>query len=418
MRDAVTFYKQQAAGCLSPESWLASIQSEAIAALEANGFPILKDEDWKYSSTAAFLKERFQQTERDQSLVDTKAHALVSNAYHVSICNGFVSIGTGGVSLPDGVLIMPLGDAITKQADKIKPYLGKIVSQKHGFHHLNTAMLQQGVFVYVPAHVSLDKPIVLSHKQEYSNQLSAVRCVVVAESSSDFTLIDDYQGEDAEMYFTNTVTEVYVGPKASVVHYKVQREGVKAYHVGQVSVIQDEESSFDSHLVSVGGHWVRSDINITFRQEGATCTMNGIYLPGSGQHMDFHTVVSHDVPNCKSSQDYKGILDGQARAVFNGKVIVKPNATQSEAYQQNKNLLLSRQAEVDTKPELNIFTDDVLCSHGATIGALDEEAIFYFTSRGISRENAEKKLLKAFIEDNKRSMYQKEVLTWLDTVLL
>ena len=196
---------------------------------------------------------------------------------------------------------------------------------------------------------------------------------------------------------------------AKLTHYKIQRESKAAYHLGHLAVKQSAHSQFASHSLSLGGKLVRSDISMYLQEEHAHCLMNGIYAPSEGQHVDHHTTVNHLVPNCSSEQDYKGILTGRSRAVFNGKVIVAKDAQHTDAKQQNKNLLLSANAEIDTKPQLEIFADDVLCSHGATVGQLDEEALFYLATRGIGRLEASHYLIHAFAQDNLRLIPNREL---------
>ena len=200
-------------------------------------------------------------------------------------------------------------------------------------------------------------------------------------------------------------------------HYKIQRESKLAYHMGHLAVNQAMDSQLDSHLFSLGGKCVRSDITIGLSEPGAQCLMNGVYVPNDLQHMDHHTLVTHEAPNCRSEQDYKGILNGHSRAVFNGRVVVAKGAQHTQAKQQNKNLLLSIDTEIDTKPQLEIFADDVVCTHGATVGQLDEEAIFYLATRGIGRADATRYLVKAFTVDNLRILANVELATWVGTLL-
>ena len=208
-----------------------------------------------------------------------------------------------------------------------------------------------------------------------------------------------------------------LGEKAQCVHYKIQREGKLACHIGHVAVNQLAHSEFASHSFSFGGKLVRSDLSINLLQEYAQCLMNGIYIPNEGQHVDHHTIVNHLLPNCRSKQDYKGILNGHARAVFNGKVVVAKDAQHTDASQQNKNLLLSANAEIDTKPQLEIFADDVLCSHGATVGQLDEEALFYLATRGIDKIEASRYLVHAFTEENLRLIPKQKLAAWVGNLI-
>lgn len=218
-------------------------------------------------------------------------------------------------------------------------------------------------------------------------------------------------------YMTNGITELFIGSKAQVGHYKIQRESKQAFHFSHLAVQQSAASQLASQVVSLGGQLVRSDLSIALQEEQAQCFMNGIYMPTQGQHIDHHTTVNHLVPNCSSEQDYKGVLQGKARAVFNGKVIVAKNAQHTVAKQQNKNILLSARAEINTKPQLEIFADDVICSHGATVGQLDEEALFYLATRGIDRLEATRYLIHAFTQANLRAIPEQRFATWIDQLL-
>jgi Fe-S cluster assembly protein SufD len=244
-----------------------------------------------------------------------------------------------------------------------------------------------------------------------------MRNLIIAEAGSSASIIEDYQGDLNTRYFTNTITEVSLAADAKITHYKIQRESKLAYHIGHIAVKQAANSQFESHSFSIGGKLVRSDITIGLHESGAHCLMNGVYAPADMQHMDHHTVVTHEVPSCSSEQDYKGILSGQSRAVFNGQVIVVKDAQHTVAKQQNKNLLLSANAEIDTKPQLDIFADDVVCTHGATVGQLDEEALFYLAARGIGRVEANRYLVQAFASENLKKFANIELADWLSTLL-
>jgi Fe-S cluster assembly protein SufD len=279
-------------------------------------------------------------------------------------------------------------------------------------------MIHCGVFIYIPQRVRIEEPIALSHLQNQMNQAIHLRHLIIAEAGSQATIIEDYTGVEGCSYLTNTVTEVCLGGSAHLTHYKIQRESKAAFHIGHLSVQQGAHSHFASHSLSLGGMVVRSDISIYLQEKNAHCLMNGIYAPSEGQHVDHHTTVHHLMPDCSSEQDYKGILNGRSRAVFNGKVKVAKDAQHTNAQQQNKNLLLSPNAEIDTKPQLEIFADDVVCSHGATVGQLDEEALFYLATRGIDRMEASHYLINAFAENNLRLIPDRKLADWMGHLLI
>ncbi len=413
MSDLTDFYQEQVLAGVSDIPWLAQLQHDALDKFKRLGFPTRKDEEWKYTLLDGFLKQRFVPADKPcENWVRETDLPIDCNI--ISINNGVVS---GLDALPAGAVILPMAQALQSHADKIKPFLGQILKQEHAFHALNTAMLHHGLFIYLPAGVTLDAPLLLSHWQDQALQASHVRHLIIAEAGSRATIIEDYQGDASTDYFTNTVTEVYCGPKSELTHFKLQRESKLATHIGHLAVNQAASSQFDSHSFSFGGKLVRSDITFNLEASHARCSMNGIYAPSEGQHIDHHTLVNHAVPDCNSAQDYKGILTGHSRAVFNGKVIVAKDAQHTDAKQQNKNLLLSNNAEIDTKPQLEIFADDVTCTHGATVGQLDEEALFYLATRGIEHAEASHYLIQAFAAENLRAVNNEHLAKWLSGLL-
>jgi Fe-S cluster assembly protein SufD len=417
MNEILDFYQAQAKKGMSPHPWLAQLQSKASTELNRHGFPTRHDEEWKYTNVDALLKEHFAPLHSMENPKALKSFDLPIK-HQILMHNGLIS-GEKELAkkLPAGVLMLPLSTALVEQADLIQSYLGTILQQEHGFHFLNTAMIQCGLFLYIPKGVCIEEPIALIQVQDQTNQAVYSRHLIIAEAQSRATFIEEYRGEADCCYLTNTVTEVLVGAGAQLTHYKIQNDSKTAYHFGHLSVKQLAHSQFASHSLSLGGKLVRSDISMYLQEKHAQCLMNGIYVPAEGQHIDHHTTVHHLVPDCSSEQDYKGILTGRSRAVFNGKVIVAPEAQHTDAKQQNKNLLLSANAEINTKPQLEIFADDVLCSHGATVGQLDEEALFYLATRGIGRLEASNYLIHAFAQDNLRLIPNRELADWMGNLL-
>ena len=423
MSELLDFYQQQAvAGSSSISStphWIAQLQEKALAEFLRLGFPSKHHENWKYTTIDSFLQKRFvSQQPGNQNTIKTELENNPPVQHKIAFINGVV-VGADELAakLPAGVIVQPLAQAWLSHADKMTPYLGQILQTEHGFHALNMAMLQGGLFIYLPAGVSIDEPLLIAHWQDKASQAIHLRHIIVAEAGSCVSVIEDYNGDDAASYFTNTVTEIYAAARAKVTHYKIQRESKQAYHIGHLSVKQETGSQVDSHSFSIGGKLVRSDITINLHEPHAQCLMNGLYAPAEGQHIDHHTLVTHEVPDCLSEQDYKGILTGKSRAVFNGRVVVAKDAQHTVAKQQNKNLLLSANAEIDTKPQLEIFADDVICTHGATVGQLDEDALFYLAARGIEQAEASQFLIQAFAAENLRTIPNTELAGWLETLL-
>lgn len=418
MNECVEFYHGQTQECVSEKPWLARIQNDAQQTLTQVGFPTRHDEDWKYTSVNTFLQHRFARS--GASDCHRQSFGVVISpppvtSHSIVIENGVLV--SSKLQLPPGVLILSLADAVETMPEKVMSYLGKILTTEHAFQALNTAMLHDGLFIYIPENVCINEPLWVSHWQDNANQAVHFRHLVIVESGSQVTLVEDYCGDENTCYFTNTVTEIHLGQSAILKHFKIQREGRHAYHVGHLAAQQRAASQLLSHSIGIGGAWVRSDMTINFIEPNAYCLMNGIYKPDEGQHMDHHTLVNHAVPACRSEQDYKGILKGHSRAVFNGRVLVAKDAQQTQAKQQNKNLLLSAHSEIDTKPQLEIFADDVVCTHGATIGQLDEDALFYLATRGIDREEAARYLIGAFIIENLRLIDNEKLAAWIGQLL-
>ncbi|KTC81671.1 Fe-S cluster assembly protein SufD [Legionella brunensis] len=415
MNEVLDFYQKQAKEGLSTIPWVAELQTKSLRELTFYGFPSRHHEDWKYTVVDTLLQQQFGRPQAKETAEIIKSDVPVGG--QIIIQNGHVfGVEELVKQLPVGVVIQPLFQALNQHEEKIKPYFDKLLKHEHGFHALNTALLHTGVVIYIPAGIAIEEPIVISHWQD-KDQAVHSRHLIVVEAGSEATVIEDYRGAEQSSYFTNTITEIRMASRAKLVHYKIQRESKVAYHIGQISVQQEENSQFHSHSLSLGGKLVRGDIHLCLQSEGAECLLNGIYAPTDGQHIDHHTTVQHLVPNCHSEQDYKGILAGRSRAVFNGKVIVAKDAQHTEAKQQNKNLLLSAQAEIDTKPQLEIFADDVICTHGATVGQLDEEALFYLATRGINRQEASSYLIHAFTADNLRLVPNRTLADWMGTLL-
>jgi Fe-S cluster assembly protein SufD len=414
MSESVAFYQNQALGVVSSNPWLLDLQQQALKQFNQLGFPTRHDEDWKYTSVESFLQHRFVSPKAISITTSTINDLEISLERHqLLILDGILQATN---SLPMGIVVLPILDALAQMPERVKPYLGRILKSEHAFHALNIAMLRYGLFIYIPENVQVEKPIWITHWQTQANQAIHLRHLIVAEQGSQASIVEEYRGDTAQCYHTNCMTEVYLASHAQLTHYKIQRESRLAYHVGHLASKQASHSQLDCHLMSLGGQWVRNDLTLNLDEPNARCLMNGMYLPFDGQHMDQHTLVNHAAPHCQSAQDYKGIVNGHARAVFNGRIVVAKDAQQTEAKQQNKNLLLSMNAEVDTKPQLEIYADDVVCTHGATVGQLDDESLFYLATRGIGREEASRFLMQAFMTENLRAIANPALREWMSEI--
>lgn len=413
MSEILEFYQEQATAARSQLPWLAERQTRALADFRHYGFPARKDEDWKYTALDGFLQQRFKRTTvHSQTLPAT--HDL-PKGWTVHLHNG--TITCPDTALPQGVIVQGLAQALSQHADIIRAHLGRFLKHEHGFQALNTAAWNSGVLVYLPAGVRLETPIVLAHWQDEDQQAQHLRHVIIAEEGSQATIIETYHGANDACYLTNVVTEAHLAARAQLTHYKMQCESRAAWHIGHLDVAQSESSRFDSHSLSIGGKLVRSDACFHLQERHAACLLNGIYMPADKQHVDHHTTVHHQVADCNSVQDYKGVLIGQSRAVFNGRVVVAKDAQHTKAEQQNKNILLSERAEIDTKPQLEIFADDVSCTHGATVGQLDDDALFYMQARGIDRLDAVRLLIHAFAANNLSLIADADLAGWMANLI-
>ncbi|MGB6056260.1 MAG: Fe-S cluster assembly protein SufD, partial [Burkholderiaceae bacterium] len=300
--------------------------------------------------------------------------------------------------LPVGVVLGSLARALEQEPQQLVPHLPVLAGQTV-FGDLNTAFMADGAYLHLPADAVVEEPIHLLFLAMRGGVAIHLRNLLVAGTGARATVIEHYAGAADTIYLTNAVTQVAIAENAAIGHYKLQQESLQAFHVAGIHVSQRQGSRFESHSISLGAMLARNDIATAFQAQDCDATLNGLYLTGDGQHVDHHTRVDHAAPHGSSREYYRGVLDGASRAVFNGKVIVHPGAQKTNAQQTNHNLLLSRDAEIDTKPQLEIYADDVQCTHGATVGQIDEQQRFYLRSRGIDDAVAQALLVHAFAHD-------------------
>ena len=388
------------------ESSIHQKRKDALANFSRLEFPTIKDEEWKYTSIAPLLKYNFvpkfvrKVIPKDfikSLLFDEMEHSLIV------FINGRISTEhTDLLNLPEGVVVGSVEEQTKKQNENFLKHFGKYADDNnHIFTALSTAYTDDGAFIYVPAGKIVEEPIhiIFITDSEDEKILTQPRNLFIAEKNSQVTIIEHYVGYKEQIYFTNTVTEIVAEENAVVDHIKLQEESKNAFHIARMEVDQERNSNFSSHLISTGAELSRNDFNAKFNGEGGECTLNGLYMIDGTQLFDAHTLMDHAKPHCNSHEHYKGILDDKSRGVFNGKIIVRPDAQKTNAFQENNSILLSDGALVNTKPQLEIFADDVKCSHGATIGQMDDEAKFYLKSRGIGEEASKGILLHAFASD-------------------
>jgi Fe-S cluster assembly protein SufD len=384
--------------------WLSALRSAGIAQFEKAGFPTMKDEDWHFTSVAAIAASSFHLAGGAPKIgpSDIKRFTFEQPDWHTIVfVNGHYSADLSSFAGEDsGIRVGSLAEAIRTGKGRPERHVSRIAPPAaNAFTALNAAFIGDGAFIEVPADTSVAKTIHLVFVSAGANVVSHPRNVIVAAHHSRCSIVESYVALDDSKYFTNAVTEIHVGEGARVDHYKLQREASHAFHVGTIQVRQAATSQFHSFSFATGAALSRTNIYTTLDGEAAACTLNGLYLADGTQHVDHQTRIEHVQPNCPSREVYKGVLDGRSHGVFNGKVYVHPEAQKTDGKQSNNNLLLSPTARVDTKPQLEIFADDVKCTHGATVGRLDDNAMFYLNSRGIGPEAARTLLTYAFAAD-------------------
>jgi Fe-S cluster assembly protein SufD len=418
-----------ARGRASEPAWVSALREEAFAGFEARGFPTTDEEDWKYTNTAPLARREFRPA--DASAASSLAPAAIepfvyaeARASRLVFVNGLFAPALSSLArLPGGVVVADIsaalagehGALVRAKLNSLAPAVG--VS---AFASLNTAFFGGGAFIFVPQGARVETPVQLLFLSDASGgHLASPRLLVVAERESEINIIESYAaiGAGGE-YLTNTVAEIFVGDNARVTHVKVQDEDDAAFHVGTTQAEVGRDAVYDLTTITLGSKLSRHDIAVRLGRENGTCHVDGLYLVGDGQHADTHSLIDHGVPHCASRQTYKGILDGKSRAVFNGRVFVHEGAHQTDAQQSNKNLLLSREARVDTKPQLEIYNDDVKCSHGATVGQLEEEELFYLLSRGLHPTLARNLLTYGFAEEIVEKIKHESIRRQLDGAIL
>lgn len=382
-------------------SWVAARRQAGAARFEAVGFPTRRDEEWKYTDVRRIAEGDFGlATNADYDRERFDGQRLALDAHRLVFVDGVFSAELSELdALPAGASVEPLSRAIVSDAEAIGGALGRLAGVDFSpFTALSTAFAEEGAVIRLASGTAVDKPIyvmMLSRDNDVP-VMSHPRVLIMAGANSEATVIEHYAGEEQAANFTNVVTEVLLERGAIVDHYKLQEASLNDLHVASIHVDQTRDSRFNSFNLSLGGALVRNDLVTDLNAEGAEAAYNGLFFVQGRQHVDNHTLVNHNAPRTFSNENYKGILDDRAHGVFNGKVFVKRDAQQIEAYQNNANLLLSDRAEIDTKPELVIYADDVKCSHGATTGQLDEEAVYGLRARGIDEAMARALLTLAF----------------------
>ena len=405
-------------------AYLAQARSAAQDQFLTLGFPTTRHEEWRFTSVAPIAGEAFTLAPPavDAGPIDIAPLRFrgVCAAELVFVNGHFVpALSTRSASL-DCAKAGSLAAAISSRASEVEPYLGRVAPFEHAaFVALNTALFADGAYIHIPAHTVVERPIhvLFVSTGAAPATMAHPRVLAVLGDNSQASIVETYAGPAGGHYFTNVITEIVLGEHAVLDHYKLQHESTDAYHVGSIYVKGARSANCASHSISLGGALVRNDVVAVLGGEGGECTLNGLYLADGQRLVDNHTTIDHAMPHCGSREIYKGILADRARGVFNGKIIVRPDAQKTDAKQTNRALLLSEDAQINTKPELEIFANDVKCTHGAAIGQLDEDAVFYLRSRGLGKADARRLLIHAFAGDVLNRMPLQPVRTSVEEVL-
>jgi Fe-S cluster assembly protein SufD len=388
------------------ESWLRGVREDAFTTFCQLGFPTVHDEDWRFTNVAPIAQSTFHLPEHECKGVtedDVAAYRLEGLAAQLVFVNGRYVPGLSRLPVGHkGLQVSSLAEAMVKEREKVEPHLARYADySKEAFTALNTAFFEDGAFVFIPRGLALQEPIYLLYLNAGSGTpwMAHPRNLIVAGENSQATILEDYVSLGAGVSFSNVVTEVAAGEQAVLHHYRTERESTDVFHVSTLRIQQGRSATVNSHSVLAGGALVRNNIHPVLAGEGGNCLINGLFVSNGRQHLDNYMKVEHRSAHCASHQFYNGILDGESRGVFHGRILVCEGAQQTDSKQTNRNLLLSDTAQMDTKPQLEIFADDVKCTHSATIGQIDEGALFYLRSRGLDEASAEGLLLFAFASE-------------------
>jgi len=396
------FEKKLNGGARTP---LHQLRKAALQRVEKNGFPSVREEEWRFTNVSSIESTKFNPVDAEEqkeinrsTLQEYLFEDLTPN--RLVFVNGRFSSQLSSLSdLAQNIKFDNLALELKNNQDILLPHLAKHADyKKHAFTALNTAFLSEGAFIYIPKNIVVEEPLYILYISMDSGEsfVTHPRNLYIIEANAQVKIIESYVGFGQEKYFTNPVSEIVLAENAIVDHYKIQRENKSAYHIAVTQVNQKKDSNYTSNSFSYGSALARNDISTVLDGEGAECTLNGLYMANGKQHVDNHTLIDHAKPHCNSHELYKGILDDRARAVFGGKIHVRPDAQKTDAIQSNQNLILSEDATVDTKPQLEIFADDVRCTHGGTVGQLDDDGVFYLRSRGIDKQYARNIMIQAF----------------------
>lgn len=412
--------------------WLGTLRERALKSFESSGFPSTRQERWKYTSTKALQQLSFAvEAGRGLGASDIAAHTLEAAAVELVFVNGSYRSDLSRAQEGLEVEVLAFGRALESHGGIMESILGSLATFEgepdRSFTALNTAFVGDGALVHVRRGQHLEGVIHLLYVQDSAGSpcTSHPRNLIVLEENCEAAVLESFVSVGDKESFTNAVTEVKLGAGARLEHLVWGDESQSSFHVGRTEISLARDASYSATSLWFGGRWTRNDVDVRFEGPGSECVLNGLYIGGGNQHIDNHTSIEHMVPNCQSRQLYKGVLGGSAKAVFNGRVHIHPDAQRTDSAMSNRNLLLTERASVNTKPELEIYADDVKASHGTTVGQLEDQAIFYLRTRGIPQKQAERILTTAFAVDvlselrteSMRDVCLKRIEAQLDAVL-
>ncbi len=405
-----------------PPAWLRDLRERGFARFGEVGFPTTKDEDWRFTNISAISQTSFEMAAQASISADALRPFHIPGAvcWLVFVNGRFVRELSDLGNLPKGVRVTSLSQAIVDDGPVLESHLGQYLNiERDAFSALNTAFIGDGAYIHLPRRAVVEAPISLVFVSVGSDrpQMTHLRNLIVAEDEAEAHIVEDYISLGSGVFFSNVVTELVAGENAAVSHHLLEREDREALNVSTLSLRQARGANVTSHSVLLGGALVRNNVHPVLAGEGGECLINGLFIANGTQHMDNYMLVEHASPHCSSRQFYNGILDGHSHGVFHGRIIVHKDAQKTDAKQTNRNLLLSDDAQIDTKPQLEIYADDVKCTHGATIGQVEENALFYMRSRGIDEKSARRFLLQAFASECLERIKSTQVREYLDRVV-
>jgi Fe-S cluster assembly protein SufD len=401
--ESFTEFHKRAPGKGQP--WLRELREKAFARFCETGFPTTHDEDWRFTNVSPIAKTSFRLAvgETLPSIEQVEPFLVHGAACQLVFVNGRFAEALSSIgNLPSDVRVSSLAAQISRDPAALQPHLGRYLNtQRDAFSALNTAFLDDGAYVHIRRGTIIHDPICFLYISTSCEAplMSHPRNLIVTENETQATIVEDYVSLGESPTFCNTATELFAGDNAAISQYMIEREHKQAFNISTLRIEQGRSANVSSHSVLLGGGMVRNNVHPVLAGEGSECLINGLFIGNSQQHLDNYMLVEHASPHCASRQFYNGILDDQAHGVFHGRIIVHKDAQKTDAKQTNRNLLLSDDARIDTKPQLEIYADDVKCTHGATIGQIEENALFYLRSRGIDEISARKLLLLAFANE-------------------